>query len=187
MKLLSTKPLLTLAASLSVAIGVTAAGAVESYDVNRVSSRSSSLDYRPGQLIIKLKETSGKKARIQVNAAGRAVSDQSSVNALLKKYGANRSEALMPLSGAKVSARKARAFNGAIVEDKNLESLYLVELDASKAANLTEVAREFAALGEVEYAEPNYLVYSLGTPAEYTSDPFYSQQWGIPAVGLDKL
>ena len=52
---------------------------------------------------------------------------------------------------------------------------------------LTAFAREFAALGEVEYAEPNYLVYSLGTPAEYTSDPFYSQQWGIPAVGLDKL
>lgn len=161
-----------------------------SYDVNRMDARPA---YRQGQVIVKFK-TEGVQTRTTLRKSKSGVKAQASagtLNGLLDKYGASEAEELMPLTGAKVTPmRKLRkSLNGTIVKDQDLSSLYLLRLDAKKTANLDEVLESFRALPEVDYAEPNYLVYacSTGDAATYSSDPLYSQQWGISAINLDKL
>ncbi|WP_301743783.1 S8 family serine peptidase [uncultured Duncaniella sp.] len=161
-----------------------------SYDVNRMDARPA---YRQGQVIVKFK-TEGVQTRTTLRKSKSGVKAQASaatLNGLLDKYGASEAEELMPLTGAKVTPmRKLRkSLNGTIVKDQDLSSLYLLRLDTKKAANLDEVLESFRALPEVDYAEPNYLVYacSSGNAATYSSDPLYSQQWGISAINLDKL
>lgn len=162
----------------------------DSYDVNRMDARPA---YRQGQVIVKFK-TDGVQTRTTLRKSKSGVWAQSSaatLNGLLEKYGASEAEELMPLTGAKVTPiRKLRkSLNGTIVKDPDLSSLYLLRLDAKKTANLDEVLESFRALPEVDYAEPNYLVYACSSDdaATYSSDPLYSQQWGISAINLDKL
>lgn len=159
------------------------------YDVNRIDARMTRYASRPGEIILKFK-TEGSSTRLKaVNGKVKTTGTASALNTLLDKYGANDTEELMPLTGAQVTpaARRAKAFNGDAVADNNLSALYVVRLDASKAANIDGVAKEFASLAEVEYAEPNYLVYACADASTYTTDPLYSQQWGPAAIGLDKL
>lgn len=43
-------------------------------------------------------------------------------------------------------------------------------------------------LGEVEYAEPNYMVYALdGEITDTPDDTYYSMQYGIDAINLTPL
>lgn len=161
------------------------------WDVNTVDATSAARAYRPGEVIVKFKTEGATPTRLKaVKGRVKAPATASGLNSLLEKYGAGEAEELMPLTGAKVTpkARRAKAFNGKVVDDVDLSALYVVRLDPAKAADMTAVAREFAALDEVDYAEPNYLVYACSTDAaNYKSDPMYSQQWGIPAINLDKL
>lgn len=158
------------------------------YDVNKIDARMTRYASRPGEIILKFK-TEGSTRLKAVNGKVKTTGTTSALNTLLDKYGANDTEELMPLTGAQVTpaARRAKAFNGEAVADNNLSALYVVRLDASKAANIDGVAKEFASLAEVEYAEPNYLVYACADASTYTTDPLYSQQWGPAAIGLDKL
>lgn len=161
------------------------------WDVNTVDATSAARAYRPGEVIVKFKTEGATPTRLKaVKGRVKAPAAASGLNSLLEKYGAGEAEELMPLTGAKVTpkARRAKAFNGKVVDDVDLSALYVVRLDPAKAADMTAVAREFAALDEVDYAEPNYLVYACSTDAaSYKSDPMYTQQWGIPAINLDKL
>lgn len=184
----------TVASAALAAVAVCGASAQNpyagSYDVNRMDARPA---YRQGQVIVKFK-TEGVQTRTTLRKSKSGVRAQSSaatLNGLLDKYGASEVEELMPLTGAKViPMRKLRkSLNGVIVKDTDLSSLYLLRLDAKKTANLDEVLESFRALPEVDYAEPNYLVYACSSDnaATYSSDPLYSQQWGISAINLDKL
>mgnify|MGYP001637835274 CR=1 FL=1 len=184
----------TVASAALAAVAVCGASAqnpyADSYDVNRMDARPA---YRQGQVIVKFK-TEGVQTHTTLRKSKSGVKAQASagtLNGLLDKYGASEAEELMPLTGAKVTPmRKLRkSLNGTIVKDQDLSSLYLLRLDTKKAANLDEVLESFRALPEVDYAEPNYLVYacSTGDAATYSSDPLYSQQWGISAINLDKL
>lgn len=159
------------------------------YDV-LTAPQHSQFNYRQGELIVKFRtdvatpiRLKGSKGMVKANASA------SALNALLSKYGVEEADELMPLTGAIVTPKtnRARSLNGQEMNDSDLSSLYVLRLDQS--ANIQDVAQEFAALAEVEYAEPNFIVYacSTGTAADYTADPLYTQQWGIPAIGLDQL
>ena len=150
------------------------------YDVNQVNSRPGA-DFRPGQVIVKLR-TSGGPLRIR-NHAGAVTTGIESVDRVLGNYHATAADRLLPLTGSTVARRHARAINGAEVADADLSGLCAFSIAAD--ANVFQVVDELKALPEVEYAEPNYIVYNLAFEAP--DDPMYSQQWGIEAIGLDKL
>lgn len=161
------------------------------YEVNRIDARRSAFDYKQGEIIVKFKSEGKTRANLVATRSGvKASSNASALNALLDKYGASNAEELMPLIGDMVTSPQTRskAFNGENMEDKNLSSLYVIRMDTGKARNLQEVMKDFEALDEIEYVEPNYIVHTCAaTATDYMSDPLYSQQWGPAAIGLDKL
>lgn len=161
------------------------------YEVNRIDAIRSAFDYKQGEIIVKFKSEGKTRANLVATRSGvKASSNASALNALLDKYGASNAEELMPLTGDIVTSPQTRskAFNGENMEDKNLSSLYVIRMDAGKARNLQEVMKDFEALDEIEYVEPNYIVHTCAaTATDYISDPLYSQQWGPAAIGLDKL
>lgn len=169
-------------AVLSLALSLPSSAAADAgfYDVNQVNSRPGA-DFRPGQVIVKLR-TSGGPLRIR-NHAGAITTGIESVDRVLGNYHASAADRLMPLTGSTVARQRARAINGAEVADADLSGLCAFSIAAD--ANVLQVVDELKALPEVEYAEPNYIVYSLAFEAP--DDPMYSQQWGIEAIGLDKL
>lgn len=154
-------------------------------EVNTIDSRVSRFECRPGEVIVKFRTTSN-QTPLRLSD-GKVTSTTKSLDNLLSKYKAVESSQPMPLSGSAVSTRKARAFNGREVADNNLSGLYTIRFDLQADQNVYAVVEELRALPEVEYAEPNYIMHSLATGDAFYSDPMYNQQWGIPAIGLDKL
>lgn len=155
-------------------------------EVNTLDARTSRFEYRRGEVIVKFRANPSQAPLRSAN--GRVMSSAKALNDLLAKYQAVETSQLMPLSGNVVSAKRARAFNGKEVADADLSGLYTIRFDLQADQPVETVIEELRALPEVEYAEPNYIMHSLATDADpvYT-DPMYSQQWGIPAIGLDKL
>ncbi|MCM1108639.1 MAG: S8 family serine peptidase [Clostridium sp.] len=153
------------------------------YDVNTTPNpRFVSHDYRPGEVIVKFRESA--RTSIRVNAQKKFLSSGlSEVDKVMAALGAQETERLMPLTGKNVSTRQLRALNGKPMTDTNLSTLYRVKMDLTKVKSVEEAVEQLSALPEVEYAEPNYIVRTC----DYEKEPMYAQQWGIPAIGLDKL
>lgn len=160
-------------------------------EVNRVD-RSSAGAYRPGQLIVKFKTDSRVKAKR--NTKGRLQSmSVSAVDEVMKAMCITEATELMPLTGAieNRAPRRAKALSGRTVIEPDLSTLYCLKFDPESAVTVEEAVEQFKALDEVEYAEPNYLVFIQSTGTEdllsYISEPMYSQQWGLNAIKLPQL
>ncbi|MBD5337779.1 MAG: S8 family serine peptidase [Bacteroides sp.] len=157
------------------------------YEVNHTDPRMSRHEYRPGEIILKLKTDNG-SGPVRLRAAkGKVSSSSSSLENLLRENGIQEAEPLMTLTGAKVSVKKAKGINGQPVADSDLSGLYAIRFDTSKTQDIHSLINELQNLHEVEYAEPNYIVHICAELETYTSDPLYSQQWGPAAIGLDKM
>lgn len=160
----------------------------DDYEVNTTPNTFfARYDYRPGEVIVKFRDAV--RTNIRVNAQKKFVSSGlTEVDKVMSALGAQETDRLMPLTGKNVSTRKLRALNGMPMADTDLSALYRVKLDMSKVQSVEEAVEQLSALPEVEYAEPNYIVRTCeGDFAAYAKEPMYSQQWGIPAIGLDKL
>ena len=130
----------------------------------------------------------------------------------MKEYGVSSIEQLLPNFVMPKAPRKAKSYGGQDVVEKDLSQLHLIVLDKESPKNHYELIEALKELPEVEYAEPNYICYALGTPSEgemlsdalkadhkstannlkaksqfATNDPMYSTQWGFDAVGLNRL
>lgn len=90
----------------------------------------------------------------------------------------------MPLTGEISFPRKARAYNGTVVETPSMLKAYRITL-SDPSADIHTAISTLSELPDVEYAEPNYTVWSLAT--DTPDDPYYSLQYGISAISLDKL
>lgn len=175
--------------------------AKEDYDVVKIDTTLHRA-YRPGQVLVKFKDSSALKVRSK--ASGKVSANQQNVQSLMDKFGVSEMEQLMPKSGAvKMGASaRLRSVTGNILEDRDLTKLYLLKLD--KKHPIQEAVDAFKQLEEVEFAEPNYLVYALGTPAPlpqpapYQSktvskapvsfnDPYLSEQWGPSFINLPEF
>jgi len=149
--------------------------------------RAGAAAYRQGEVIVKLRPQT--RTSVRKLSSGRvSASGSTALAQLLTKYGVNDAEQLMPLTGKALPAVGGPALknlNGPKADD--LSKLYCLEFDASQ--DVQQFVEELKQLPDVEFAEPNYIVYSTGfsNPSKYTNEPLYSTQWGIPAVGLDKL
>lgn len=145
--------------------------------------------YRENQILVKFRE--GSPVRMK-KAGKRMAATVSAVDALFAELGVESAEQLMPQTGGVMRSpmRKMKAINGAEMTEPDMSTLYKLDLSVS-AVSVEEACAKFSALtSEVEFAEPNYLVYvlSVGTEDAVTyDDPLYNEQWGIPAINLDKL
>ena len=155
--------------------------------------------YREGEVIVKFKADGA--VQMRKNAKGKfQTASISQVDALFAELGVEEVEELMPNVGARKAPRRMRAYNGTEVKDHDLSKLYLVRFNQQVAAPMSnagemrsvhQVVEQLQALDEVEFAEPNYLVFALSTEsadsATYIAEPLYSQQWGPAAINLPAL
>lgn len=146
----------------------------------------------------------------------------SSVDKAFEKFNVTSIKQLCPSDEKKRSFRTSKSYNGMDVVERDLSRLCLVKVepDATRAqdadynihALTQELIDTFNAMDEVEFAEPNYIMYALGvetpslqdteTPSynetrdpgykyfgykTYRKEPYYSQQWGICATNIDDL
>ena len=155
--------------------------------------------YREGEVIVKFKADGA--VQMRKNAKGKfQTASISQVDALFAELGVEEVEELMPNVGARKAPRRMRAYNGTEVKDHDLSKLYLIRFSEQVAAPMSnagemrsvhQVVEQLQALEEVEFAEPNYLVFALSTEsadsATYVAEPLYSQQWGPAAINLPAL
>ena len=145
--------------------------------------------YREGELIVKFKPTSA----VQMRSLKHSItSNTNTVDKVFGELGITASEALMPLTGAEVvpGARALRSISGKPIHNSDMSNLYRLTFDGSKM-NVFDAVEKMAALDEVEYAEPNYLVYSLSSnnmlATDKPNDPLGDEQWGNGQLKLDFL
>ena len=159
--------------------------------------RHAARDYREGEMIVKFKATSP----VRVKAIGKKLtSGVSQVDRVFDELGVTAGEQLMPLTGAHTANRtKAlKSVTGQIIPDADMTLLYRLQFDPQKV-DVYQAIEKVKTLPEVEYAEPNYVVYALSADegsdmydttdevASYTSEPLFPQQWGTVAMGLPQL
>lgn len=149
--------------------------------------------YREGEVIVKFKDDCSAVMRAPRRARFSSA-QATAVDELFATLGVDSVEELMPQTGARPMPRRIKAYSGKDVEPKNLRKLYRITLSeqACRQRSIHEVVDQLQALDEVEYAEPNYLVYAMsanagGDAATYMSEPLYSQQWGFAAINLPYL
>ena len=162
---------------------------VSNYNVDEVykMDRSAQWAYRPGEIIVKFKATSPVNIK-SVNGQFRT-SRVNSVDAVLNSLGVKEAEQLMPLTGAvKGQPRRAKTLSGRVVTEPDLSLLYCFKFEQEDLP-VEEAVEALKALDEVEYAEPNYLVFIQTTDdvTSYQSEPMYNLQWGLNTIKLPQL
>lgn len=172
---------------------------------------------RPGEVLVKFKDESPIKVQ-RVAGRYRAVSAQR-VNSVLKEFGTVDVEPIFKenTSGTPRKLRRSRSYMGKEVAEVDLSQIYRIRIQSQQTDSAAQMIAKLEKLPEVEYAEPNYLVYALDAMpvqgeatlaapkaeaeadgnagdasakvicADPTTSPLYSQQWGIKAMGIDQL
>ena len=149
-------------------------------------ARPQSHDYVQGEVLLKLKD--GQHANVR-RTAGLASAGISSLDAVLKEYGVEDMEQLLPKAVVKGTPRRAKAFNGSTVEERDLTQLYKLTLSAEKQQETMQMVEKLKALSEVEFAEPNYKVYMMDAniAASFGTNPYTNQQWYLDNYGVKQL
>ena len=149
-------------------------------------ARPQSHDYVQGEVLLKLKD--GQRANVR-RAAGQTTAGIGSLDAVLKEYGVEDMEQLLPKAVVKGAPRRAKAFNGSTVEERDLTQLYKVTLSAEKQQETMQMVEKLKALSEVEFAEPNYKVYMMDAniAASFGTNPYTNQQWYLDNYGVKQL
>lgn len=156
-------------------------------EVNKVNQRFAK-DFVPGQVLVKMKDSS--LASVRRNARGKFQSaGLSQLDAVLKEFGVEEMEQLLPRAKAPKSPRRAKAYNGTTIVERDLTQLYRIVLPNEKADQTLQMVEKLETLNEVEYAEPNYKLYIMDTTIadSYSDNPMASQQWYLDAYGVKEL
>ena len=165
---------------------------------------------KEGELIVKFADHT--PLRLQNNQRGALqTTGMRRVDALLKTYPVNRAERLCPNDDPQRELKVSKSYNGPDVVERDLSRLcrFVME-DPRQTYDMIQALKE---LDEVEFAEPNYMVFVLGmehkavppfmpytpegkghrdggsyfNPEAYMAEPMYSLQWGLEAVHLPEL
>ena len=148
--------------------------------------RHAARDYREGEMIVKFKETSP----VRMKAVGKKLtSGVNKLDQVFNELGIEAGDQLMPLTGA-VKVKRAtplKSITGKTITDADMTQLYRFKFDAKKMS-VHQAVDKLKALEEVEYAEPNYIVYALSSDNgalyhhddhdHYCKEPLYTEQWG---------
>jgi subtilisin family serine protease len=175
-------------------------------NVIRSDSRISQGSFVPGVLLVKFKD--GVPAQSTTVNGSRKIG-LTTVDALLERYQAKAVGKLFPTAQPLVQKKLLKTHGGQTLEQPNLHNIYKIEL--ADPTKLFETIEAFKQDATVEFAEPNY-IYSivadkpvsgvltekeartLSKPATANrlstvipNDPWYSQQWYIPAIQADAV
>lgn len=156
--------------------------------VNKLNTRHGAQDFVPGQVLVKFKDDH----RLTVNRTrGKfASTNADNVTGILHKYGTDEIEQLLPNEKPNRKLRRSRAYNGDVIQERDLSQLYCLKLSADHRHETMQMIKELKDLDEVEYAEPNYRVYMMGgesIAANYGTNPMVSKQWYLDAYGVTAL
>ena len=144
--------------------------------------------FRPNQVIVKYKDNSSLTVRRA--PSGRLQASASVVDSVFSRLGVNEMEQLMPLTGHKcVSApQRVRSITGKMIGDADLSKLYVVRYDSTSRVSVNEAVKLLESLPDVEFAEPNYLVYAQTLPSDtFLLEPFVNAQWGLDRLNLPAM
>lgn len=178
-------------------------------EVVKVDARFSAYNYREGELIVKFKDQSAAQIKAPRRTKFRT-SGVNSIDATLRALGVSEVEELMPLSGHQPVKRLARSVNGQTVTAPAMNRVYLMRYNKAKVRNVEEAVAKLAKLKDVEYAEPNRIVYALGgaeamaaqskaldeaqqqtaggeNRAVSFNDPLFGNQWGLQSMQIPQL
>ena len=168
--------------------------AQNSSDVAEVTTidRHAAQAYRQGEVIVKFKPTS--RVKVSASRTGAVRSNVNLVDSVFAKLGVTGAEQLMPLSGTGGPAR-VKSHTGSYIERADLSKLYRLQLNPEGNVAVYDAIDALKELPEVEFAEPNYLVYTLATPPAdgdndektYKKEPLFKEQWYFEAVHLNHL
>jgi len=154
------------------------------YKVERPEAK----DYVPGQVLVKLKD--GQQAKVR-RAAGKVQSAGIiALDKVLKDFGAEDMEQLLPNSKVKGTPRRSKAYNGEVIVERDLTQLYRVVLPEEKAMETMQLVEQLKTLDVVEFAEPNYKVYLMAEDHiadSYSGNALQSQQWYLDNYGVKEL
>jgi subtilisin family serine protease len=67
---------------------------------------------------------------------------------------------------------------------KDIKELKIKVIKLPKGTDLKKAIEYYKSLPEVEYVEPNYIIKKADT---VPNDPYYSQQWGLRIIGMEKV
>lgn len=156
-------------------------------EVYKIDARAGHNDFVPGQVLVKFKDAN----RVQINRTRGIVSSTNvtKLTDVLRKYGVNEMEQLLPQENPNRQLSKTRAYNGETIQEKDLSQLYQVKLSAEHVFEVKPMIEELNALDEVEFAEPNYKLYTLAESivSSYDDNPMVSEQWYLDNYGLKEL
>lgn len=138
--------------------------------------------FRQGEVLLKLTDDNG--IAMHSVSRGRHTPEASPLRQVMQALGTDELEPLMPLTGGEDRPMQVRALNGVPVPVKDLSRLYLLHID--EAQPVDAAIAQLQALDEVEYAEPNYLVYTMDAE-DYTGDPRYAEQSYLQSVNVAPL
>lgn len=129
-------------------------------EVYKIDEQAGKNDFVPGQVLVKFKD--GNPVTVtKARGMFRSVSNEN-VDAVLKEFGVETMDKLLPTAKPKQTIAKSRAFNGKEVEEKDLSQLYTLKLKTLRKDSTMMLVSKLKDLGEVEYAEPNYKIYIMG-------------------------
>ena len=178
-------------------------------EVVKVDARFSAYNYREGELIVKFKDQSAAQIKAPRRTKFRT-SGVNSIDATLRALGVSEVEELMPLSGHQTVKRLARSVNGQTVTAPAMNRVYLMRYNKAKVRNVEEAVAKLSKLKDVEYAEPNRIVYALGGAEAMAAqskaldeaqqqtaggenrsvsfnDPLFGNQWGLQSMQIPLL
>ena len=144
-------------------------------------------DFVPGQVLVKMKD--GNPANVRRVKGKYQSAGISKLDEVLTRYGAEEMEQLLPKAKVGKTPRRAKAYNGQTIVERDLTQLYKVTLPVEKADQTLQLVEELKALDEVEYAEPNYKMYIMDAEiaSSFLGNPFVTQQWYLDAYGVKQL
>ena len=161
--------------------------------VNKIDTRWAQNDYVPGQVLVKFKDVS--RVQVRRSQGNLSISDERGVisdklTSLLQKYGTDEMEQLLPHENPNRQMRRARAYNGEDIQERDLSQLYCLKLSAEHQHETMQMIEELNALDAVEYAEPNYYCYIMGSyigGEGVSANPLLDSQWYLSAYGVKEL
>lgn len=167
---------------------------------------------KEGELIVKFADRT--TLRLQNDARGMLqTTNIKKVDALLQQYPVAKAERLCPNDNPNRELKTSKSYNGPDVVERDLSRLFRFVMENPRQTY--ELIEALKVLDEVEFAEPNYLAYALGSapeplsplcpispihnggkgtrdggyfnPTAYMAEPMCPLQWGLSAVHLPEL